>query len=235
MSNIVEKIKKLLRLSEDPTNEHVAEAAAQKAQELIAEHNIKGEMLVDKDDKQPTREDPKWQGFVVRNKRVQTWSVNLASHLARNNYGKIGIMSGVGIKYLGAKSDYEVVCAMYNWIAKQLHDMAMRNTHGVRESNSYKLGAITTIGKRLDQAKKDTEAKLEIEAMMDEVDGNNGLVLYKNAITALNDYTDKVDAEANRLMGGSWRGRGGSSDMSAYSRGLSDGNNVSLTGHQLKG
>lgn len=234
MSKIVEKIKKLLRLSEDPTNEHVAEAAAQKAQELIEEHNIKGEMLIEKDDN-PTREEPEWQGFLFQNKRVQPWAVNLCMHLAKSNYGRIGIWSGKGVKFCGSKIDYDLVKTMYTWIATQLQDMSVRNCHGVREGNSYKLGAVTTIGKRLKEAKKAAEARMEVQAMMDEVDGNNGLVLYKNAITTLNNYKSDVDARADKDLGGSWRGGGVSSDASAYSRGIADGNNVSLTGHQLGG
>jgi|13_taG_2_1085334.scaffolds.fasta_scaffold01487_3 hypothetical protein len=234
MSKIVEKIKKLLRLSEDPTNEHVAEAAAQKAQELIEEHNIKGEMLIEKDDS-PTREAPEWQGFLFQNKRVQPWAVNLCMHLANNNYGRIGIWSGKGVKFCGSKVDYELVKTMYAWIATQLQDMSVRNCHGVREGNSYKLGAVATIGERLKQAKKEAEARLEVEAMMSEVDGNNGLVLYQNAITTLSDYKSDVDAKANKDLGGSWRGGGVSRDASAYSRGIADGSKVSLTGHQLGG
>jgi len=234
MNNIVEKIKKLLRLSEDPTNEHVAQAAAQKAQELIAEHNIQGEMLVDKEEG-TKREDPDWQGFVFVNKRIQPWSVNLCVALARNNYGRVGIYTGRGVKFCGSKVDFDVVKTMYTWIAKQLHDLATHNCYGRVEATNYKLGAVSTIGKRLDQAKKDAEAKMEVEALMDEVDGKSGLVLYRDAIIALDDYKKKADDRASKDLSGTWRGGQGGVDRSAYSRGVVDGKSVSLTGHQIGG
>lgn len=235
MSNkIIEKIKKLLRLSEDPTNENVAEAAAAKAQELIQEHNIQGEMLADKTE--VTREAPDWVDFIFLNKRVQPWAVNLCSHLADCNYGKIGIYSGQGVKFCGSKMDFDLVKTMYTWIAIQLQEMSVRSCHGVREGNSYKLGAVATIGKRLKKAKADAVAKLEIEALMDEWDGKeSGIVLYKNAITTLEKYGADAKARAKQDLGGSWRGGGTSVSGSAYARGIQEGNNVSLTGHQLKG
>ena len=60
MNDIISKIKKLLALSEDKNNEHVAELASAKAQELIEEYNIKEIMLIDDDEPTITREDPKW-------------------------------------------------------------------------------------------------------------------------------------------------------------------------------
>ena len=188
---IIERIKKLLRLSEDPTNEHVAEAAAQKAQELIEEHNIRSEMFADKD--KPTREDPKWQGCIVRNRRIQAWMVTLCDGLCEANYGRLGISSGKGIEFLGAESDYEIVVELYNWIVKQLHAMATnKKLKGVREYNSYKLGASTTIKQRLIKAKKEAKDKLELEAMCEEYEAGgkkNELVLFRQAIIALEDYT----------------------------------------------
>jgi hypothetical protein len=226
---IIERIKKLLRLSEDPTNEHVAEAAAQKAQELIEEHNIKSEMFADKES--PTREDPKWQGFIVHNRRVQTWMVTLCDGLCSANYGRLGITSGEGIQFLGAKSDYDIVVELYNWIVKQLHAMATnKGLKGVREYNSYKLGASTTIKKRLIKAKQDAKEKLELEALWEEANAGkkNELVLFRQAIIALEDYTKKVNDQAKRDLGGAWRGGSVASDASAYAQGVSDGQHVSL-------
>ena len=231
---IIDRIKKLLRLSEDGSNEHVAEAAAAKAQELIEQHNIEGEMLHDKDDS-PTREDPAWQGWLFQNRRIQPWAVNLCSALANVNYGRIGIWSSKGVKFCGSRVDYELVKTLYQWIATQLQTMSSENCKGVRENNSYKIGAVSTIRKRLIKAKKDAEARMEVDAMEAEMEGKNELVLFRNALVTLNNYGDSANARAEKDLGGSWRSGGARSDASAYSKGVADGNNVSLTGHQLTG
>lgn len=235
-SKLIEKIKKLLRLSEDPNNEHVAEAAAQKAQELIDQHNIREEMLVVSDEStQKTREDPRWQGFIFQNRRVQPWAVNLCSALADNNYGIVGIVSGRGVKFCGSAIDFNLCVAMFQWISKQLQDLASNQCNGVREHNSFKLGAVGTIRKRLQDGKKDAEAAMEIEALCNEIDGTPGLVLFQQAITALDDYKKSATKEANKTLSGAWRGGSASADMSAYSKGVEAGHNVSLSGHQIGG
>lgn len=231
---IIDRIKKLLRLSEDGSNEHVAEAAAAKAQELIEQHNIQGEMLQDKDDS-PTREQPDWQGWLFQNRRIQPWAVNLCTALADANYGRIGIWSSKGVKFCGSRVDYELVKTMYQWIATQLQTMSTENCKGVRENNSYKIGAVSTIRKRLIKAKKDAEARMEVDAMEAEMAGKNELVLFRNAIVTLKSYKGEVDERANKDLGGTWKSGGARSDASAYSKGVVDGNNVSLAGHQLTG
>lgn len=233
MSKIIERIKKLLRLSEDGSNEHVAEAAAAKAQELIEQHNIQGEMLIDKEDA-PQRGEPDWQGWLFQNKRLQPWAVNLCSALAEVNYGRIGLWSKQGVKFCGSRMDYELVKTLYSWIAVQMETMAKGRCKGVREHNSYKVGAVATIRNRLIKAKKDAEAKMEVEAMEAEMAGKNELVLFRQAIVSLNKYKDEVDKRADKDLGGAWRG-GTSADASAYAKGVADGHNVSLTGHQLTG
>jgi hypothetical protein len=64
MSNIIEKIKKLLNLSKDGCNRHIAEMAAEKAQELIQENNISDELLTEEG---TSRKAPSWLGFIYRN------------------------------------------------------------------------------------------------------------------------------------------------------------------------
>lgn len=233
MNNIVEKIKKLLVLSEDKSNEHVAELASAKAQELIAEHNIKEIMLINDDDDSVTREDPKWQGYIFRSNKCATWKVNLCSALANANQGRVGITSGIGVKFLGARVDYDLVCAMFTWISEQLNDMAKRKTHGSVEANNYRRGAVSTIRKRLMEAKKKAEAKLELDAMMEE--NETGIVLYQNALTELKNYDIAVAERASSLMSGSWRGGASTYNRSAFQQGIKDGESVSLSGHRLHG
>jgi len=234
MSKIIDKVKKLLRLSEDPTNEHVAEAAAAKAQELIQEHNIQEELLRDPETSS-SREPPKWQGWVFEGRACQTWKVNLATALARSNYGTIGIWSGQGVQFCGSEQDYKLVSSLYEWIAIQIHDSARKKCDGQREYNSYKLGAVSTISARLKKAKLDAEAQAKVEALCNELDGKNELVLVENAITTLNDYGNSAQQKANKTLSGSWRGGRGATDRSAFQQGVQDGKSISLQLNQLKG
>ena len=111
---IIEKIKKLLNLAKDKCNRHVAEAAAQKAQQLITEHNINEKMFEDN-----PREDPWWVGYLYKSTSIQVWELNLASELARANYGAATV-NNTGIQFLGSQRDFDVVKWLYQWVCKLL-------------------------------------------------------------------------------------------------------------------
>ncbi len=233
MNDIISKIKKLLALSEDKNNEHVAELASAKAQELIEEHNIKEIMLIDDDEPTTTREDPEWQGFIFTSSRVPSWKVNLCDALSRANHGRCGINSGEGVQFLGARVDYDLVCTMFKWISEQLNDMAKKKTHGSIEANNYRRGAVSTMRNRLIEAKEKAEAKLELDALMEE--NETGIVVYRNALTELKNYDTSVAERASSLMSGTWRGGTSTYNRSAFQQGIKDGESVSLTGHRLHG
>jgi hypothetical protein len=161
--------------------------------------------------------------------------VNLATALARSNYGTIGIWSGQGVQFCGSEQDYKLVSSLYEWIAIQIHDSARKKCDGQREYNSYKLGAVSTISARLKKAKLDAEAQAKVEALCNELDGKNELVLVENAITTLNDYGNSAQQKANKTLSGSWRGGRGATDRSAFQQGVQDGKSISLQLNQLKG
>ena len=235
MKKIMERIKKLLDLAKDKCNRHVAEAAAQKAQQLITEHNLRVEMF-DEDSK---REDPHWVGFLLKNSSPQVWEVNLACELSRHNYGACCIFRE-GVKFCGSQRDYDVVKWLFQWICKQIHDLCTQEIENERledtfkSRNSYRQGIVETITVRLNRAKEEAERAAKIEAMVAELDGKYALVPVDTASQNLQDYLRRVLDIALRGAS-SWGARSEVNDQNAFSAGMRDGHKVDLNAGNLNG
>lgn len=224
---IIDKIKKLLNLAKDKCNRHVAEAAAQKAQQLITEHNINERMFVDN-----PREDPWWVGYLYKSTSIQVWELNLASELARANYGAATVNNS-GIQFLGSQRDFDVVKWLYQWVCKQCHTLAeQEGMETFKERNSYKQGIVATIAKRIKWAKSDAERQAKVDAILAELEGKFALVPVDEATRQLNEYLEKVLGIIHRTCG-TWGAHSGVSDYDAYSAGVRDGHKVDLNAGQL--
>lgn len=196
MKGIIDKVKKLLNLAKDKCNRHVAEAAAQKAQQLITEHNINERMFVDN-----PREDPWWVGYLYKSTSIQVWELNLASELARANYGAATVNNS-GIQFLGSQRDFDVVKWLYQWVCKQCHTLAeQEGMETFKERNSYKQGIVATIAKRIRWAKSDAERQAKVDAILAELEGKFALVPVDEATRQLNEYLEKVLGIIHRTCG----------------------------------
>ena len=224
---IIDKIKKLLNLAKDKCNRFVAEAAAQKAQQLITEHNINEKMFEDN-----PREDPWWVGYLYQSTSIQVWELNLASELASANYGAATV-DNTGIHFLGSQRDFDVVKWLYQWVCKQCHTLAeAEGMNTFKERNSYKQGIVATIAKRLKWAKADAERQAKVDAMLAELDGKFALVPVDEATRQLNEYLQKVRDIINRTCR-SWGAQSEVSDRDAYNAGVQDGHKVDLNAGQI--
>lgn len=228
MKKIIDRIKKLLDLAKDKCNRHVAEAAAQKAQQLITEHNIKETMFEDN-----KREDPTWVGYLYKTRSVQVWELNLASALSRANYGAATVDTN-GIQFVGSQRDYDVVKWMYQWVCKQAHQLAEdEGMTTFKERNSYKQGIVETIENRFRWAKEDAERKARCDALMAELQGKHAIVLVDDALRELEAYLLRVQKLVNRCCS-EWGARSGVSDHNAYVAGMRDGHKVELNRGRLQ-
>lgn len=227
MKGIIDKIKKLLNLAKDKCNRHVAEAAAQKAQQLITEHNINEKMFEDN-----PREDPWWVGYLYKSTSVQVWELNLASELARANYGAATV-NNTGIQFLGSQRDFDVVKWLYQWVCKQCHTLSeAEGMTTFKERNSYKQGIVATIAKRLKWAQEDAERQAKVDAMLAELDGKFALIPVDEATRQLNEYLQKVMDMIRRTCVG-WGAQSEVSDRDAYNAGVRDGHKVDLNAGQI--
>jgi hypothetical protein len=225
--NIIDRIKKLLNLAKDKCNKHVAEAAAQKAQQLITEHNINERMFEDN-----PREDPWWVGYLYKSTSVQVWELNLASELSRANYGAATV-NNEGIQFVGSQRDFDVVKWLYQWVCKQAHELAeQEGMTTFKERNSYKQGIVATIAKRMQWAKQDAERQAKVDAMLAELDGKFALVPVDEATKQLNEYLQKVLDLVNRRCT-EWGARSEVSSHDAYAAGMRDGHKVNLNAGSL--
>jgi hypothetical protein len=80
-SKIIDRVKKLLALSQSP-NEHEAAAAAAQASRLMREHDIAESMLDTSDEPQPLQ---LGEEVIEDGARLATWKANIASGIAAAN------------------------------------------------------------------------------------------------------------------------------------------------------
>lgn len=142
MSEIIEKIKKLLALAAS-TNVHEASNAAAAANKLIQEYRISDAELETEEEKIVTE-------FVVEETiRVISWKSNLIAALV-HNYSCCTYQTyrdgHVAYAIVGIERDIETVKYMYTWIVVEIVRLShIMGLNGKREFNSFYLGAVEGI------------------------------------------------------------------------------------------
>lgn len=220
---ILEKIKKLLRLSDVKRGATPAEAAtaAAKAQALLLEHNLVMEDIGDleehlKDDKigsecvdlEATYQTSRWHACLMN--RISKPLFCRAIYIAAKA-GKAGKMM-----LFGKKSNVEVVKYFYSYLHQVIDQMALEHREGWKkkmdeagkkyipdESSRVRidfcLGAVSTVGDRLDeQYKKQTEASSTSTALVLVSD-----TALAQAVAAV--YKKTKPVKTNRVIDGSAR------------------------------
>jgi len=246
---IEEKIKKLLRLATS-ANVNEAAAAAGQAQALVEKYNIDLSMAEAEggDDSEPVRD---WKPadnrdialFVVK-KRMPTWRWSLAWSVAEVNGCKPWSYSDYIARedgsyewrrtaYLvGDSQDAAHATAIYQYIEAQIDSLCKRNGAGMGRAwaNSFRMGAVSEIGRRLQEASRAERKRLTGEAK-----GEQALVRVETAIARLNERNGKVEAFM-AAMGMSYSSGGGGSvsDGGGYSAGVKAGRSIRLGGGSTK-
>lgn len=161
---IIEKIRKLLRLSRS-SNEHEAAAAAAKAQELLSEYNLSKDSIRSGQQAADLRAS---RAYKKTRQRLETWAYRLASGVARAFDCKYYHDPDVGeTVFVGCEPDPTIASWTYGYLYKTLLGLAssymrgparrLRSTRSKSTArHSYLLGAVLVISQRLEVQKRVT-------------------------------------------------------------------------------
>lgn len=156
---IIEKIQKLLALSKSP-NEHEAILAANKAQELLLQYNLKY------DDFDENKEKTTEKVFDQYKQRV-IWKGELAKEIAVNNfcdfwYDKRYYPVTYGYVFVGKPHNIEVCQWLYDYLTETIQRLAdeawekeaSRYTHGKNWKNSFRMGCVHRLREKMEEQLK---------------------------------------------------------------------------------
>lgn len=161
---IIEKIRKLLRLS-CSRNEHEAAAAAAKAQELLSKYNLSMDSSSSPNNPTELRAS---RAFKKTRQRLETWAFSLASGVSRAFDCKYYHDPDVGeTAFVGCEPDPTIASWTYGYLYKTLLALAssylrgparrLRSTKSKATArHSYLLGAVLVISQRLEVQKRVT-------------------------------------------------------------------------------
>jgi len=161
-TSIASKIKKLLALAKDPTNEHQAAAAAAKAQELLFQYNLSMAEVSTTDEETSYVSEKK-----KMTKQDKVWRSLLYSTIAKENWCFSVNLTGTDrCEIVGKASNIEVVNYLFDYLAKSLvslsaaaskEELGTADWSGSRFRRGFHLGAISSIRKRLQAQRIESE------------------------------------------------------------------------------
>lgn len=241
--NIVDKIKKLLRIAESADVNEAANAAG-KAQQMMEAHNIDLAMLPADDDGNAVTEEEvrEFDGkeALHTSARVASWQSQLSHRIAKSN----GCSTFMGHTYdpdshkylrtlgiVGRPSDVATVRYLFQYLRGEIDRLCKKSARGKGRTwaNSFRLGAVHEVGRRLKEAKEAArqEAREKMEAL--EGDQTTALARLDTALALidrrLNDTKSWMDANMNLR---STRARSAQRDWGAYESGREAGSSISL-------
>lgn len=148
MTNVIEKIKKLLALAQS-SNANEAAVAAGLAAKLMAEHRIEQAMLCEDE---PARVEEQIESNVLadRGKRMSRWASVLALHVARAHHCSV-YYSGGTLTIVGRRSDADAARYLYAFVAREIDRLARATGAGEGKTwaNNFRLGAVSAVGRSL--------------------------------------------------------------------------------------
>jgi hypothetical protein len=255
----IDKVRKLLALSQS-NNEHEAAAAAARAAAIMESHRLDEAMLLEAE-RRDDETDDKREGFAINvdmpaertTKQTVTWYWALAWSVAKANrcmpryhYGK----GGKQVVFAGRPADAAAARYMLDAIANDVDQLAarfvrtgnvrMRTTYhadGTRTTarmsraagNSFRLGCVSTIGERLRSTA--SEAAAARRKSLQAAGDETGLVQLDNALARMGDDATVLRAWLKAQGCTYTKGSGTKiSSADAYRAGQAAGRNVRLTG-----
>jgi len=223
---IIEKLQKLLALS-GSDNEHEADMAMRKAEELMREHNLSvADVALNGSGAHVNSAD-----VVGLTKSSQKWEMFLGTSIAKTfNGAAIRCRSAQGWKFtfVAGRTDLELIVDLYERLRRTIRRMsdayvsssahpglvAPRTLH-----NSYRLGMIPIISKRLKQLQENTAPK-------DDTRNTYGMTGRELMIVKDRAVEQRVNKLFPRVK--TTHAKASSVEGSAYRQGQNDGRNVSL-------
>lgn len=158
LDEIADKIQKLQAMVEGSRNQNEVEVASAKIQSLLAEYNLSMEQVkgfsVDKD----SVINDIWD--ITRGRNLDTWRGGLINSLSKFNFCRAIHISGTTkIHLFGKPKNVEIVKWLYNFISSRLENICSgmfllaklqnSNIHGRTWKNSFYIGAVSAIHKKL--------------------------------------------------------------------------------------
>jgi len=231
MPQVIDKVRKLLRLSTSP-NVHEAALAAAKAQELIDRHQL-AQVTLEMDTSAASVPDEPIQHFkdapLDRADRRERWRIDLASSVARANQCRIWLVRG-NIMIVGRPSDAETVRYLFGWLAPEVNRLAQSEGAGKGSSwrNNFRLGAVEAIRAQLKR-----QHLALVETLREEAGGNMAaLVRVDRALAIVKERDAAVDtwfdAFCRRLGLGNSRGSSYNYDAAAREAGRRAGASLAI-------
>lgn len=217
--SLINRVKKLLALADNNPNIHEASAAAAKAQELIARHNIQQAFL--KAETGDTGQNEIFTEMVHKSGRVASWLVILANAISDANGCSCYYTPGTGIKVVGEADDIALVQVIFCWLEGEVTRLCklscsqrgMSKSAGRVFANNFKLGAVAALKERLAEIHQRLTA--EVEAMPN---GTYALSIIGHKLIRAQAALPKLRAKKFRYQG----------DSNGYSQGVAAGNRIKL-------
>ena len=204
-AKLLDRVRKLLALTESP-NVHEAAAAAARAQALITRHNLE-ELLAAREQDEASLSSGREAPLEVARK-LRKWKIVLAAGLARAN-GCQAYTSSVSRReqhlcVAGRTQDQAAVVALWEWLVKRLEWLSA--THGTGASRewheSFRIGAAETIVERLQQVQEAERTALVTGDGAETVPTKGALVHLDAALEARTEAVRRYVEEDLRLKQG---------------------------------
>jgi len=233
-AEILEKIKKLLRLAQSD-NEHESALAAAKAQELMDRHQIEQAMLEADAQEEPDEDivdfrDPD-DALDSFGGKKPTWKGILSGVLARHNACGT-YYYGSRLNIVGRPTDVATVRYLYAYCVREIERFVVEKGpgHGRTWYNNYRRGCVDAIGRTLDRQREVMRQDLQKEACAP--GGESG----RMALVKVNDALAKFDERRHEtrawikenLKLGTARSSHSRHDSGAYKAGLADGAKINM-------
>jgi len=169
--NILERIKKLLRLAQNAGSEHEAANAARRASQLMAQHEIHAASinLDSPDEVRAVEEIDKCHAVTFTKKRV-AWHIRIASAVAASYGAEMYTMGGYeeapenGIRFFGRLSAVQAASYTTQFLIRKVEEITDKQApitlYARRYRNAFRLGCASRIGARINEEAQAEKQKL---------------------------------------------------------------------------
>lgn len=226
--NLLDKVKKLLRLAERTNSEGEAAAAAAAAQKLIERHKLDVAALDLSEAHEAPVEAPEkatLDGAEGRRNKC-AWRGSLASGIARANACRV-YWTGPRLQIVGAPSDVATVRYMYAYLVREIDRLAETKSGGKAWLHAWRMGAVATVSQRLRDAREEARREARAEAQASGAGAGAAIVRVNAGIARIERAESAVEAimaamrlrTARRAPVRSW---------GAYEQGRADGATIRI-------
>jgi hypothetical protein len=211
-AEVLERIKKLLRLAGNNPSQHEAELAAAKAQELMDRYKIESAEVESHGE---AKAGESVEGYMAHDPidstgRFSSWRQRLIMVIANCNacvqiIHTVWTTKGKAKQYrlIGTRTNVEYCRWLYQWVAPQIERLAGEHKgQGKSWINNFKLGVVDGVGRRLQEQR--AESKRAAQGTVSTV----ALAVFDRELTAVKAYYDSVKAGFSNYNAGRSRWNG---------------------------